>query len=79
MSQSLKWTQVRKCLHTAGPNVSVEKEPCGWGKTFNPNNDRLWAARVDGDLLKTKAGSVRVFGTSQSAKCAAEDAVMARA
>lgn len=71
----LVWKQERKGLYTAGEDVIVERSIGGWGQRFNAYCKRPWAAKVDGSYLTTAKGDVRTFGSSDTAKQAAEDAV----
>lgn len=53
----------------------IEKNKGGWGMEYKAWPQRPYAVKVDGKLLKTKAGAVRTFGTRDSARKAAEKAI----
>lgn len=71
---NLTWTKVSQSCHTAGGAVFVQRNSGGWGQRFNAYCQREWAASVDGEFLRTAAGHIRSFASSEAAKRAAEDA-----
>lgn len=57
--------------------VVVRKSGGGFGGAYNPDTTKPYGVFVSGSLLKTKSGTVRVFGSRAAAVKAAELAVNA--